>query len=70
MAAWTLFDDESRAVFRARLDVDDATWERGRAWAFAFGMSAWHYYPVRNPPFAALGRTTVNRTLTDRPSST
>jgi aminoglycoside phosphotransferase (APT) family kinase protein len=70
MAAWTLFDDESRAVFRAGLDVDDATWERGRAWAFAFGMSAWHYYPVRNPPFSLLGRTTVNRTLTDWPSST
>jgi hypothetical protein len=51
-------------VFRSAVDVDDATWERGRAWAFAFGMSAWHYYVDRNPPFSALGRRTVNRVLT------
>lgn len=64
MAAWTLFDDEHRPAFRAAAAVDDATWERARAWAFAFGMSAWHYYVTRNPPFAELGRRTVNRVLT------
>ncbi len=31
--AWTLFDDGSRAAFRAALPLDDATWARGRAWA-------------------------------------
>lgn len=31
--AWTLFSGQSRAAFRARLDVDAATWARGRAWA-------------------------------------
>ncbi|MEV6847581.1 aminoglycoside phosphotransferase family protein [Actinoplanes sp. NPDC051411] len=64
MPAWTLFDDASRPVFRSAADVDDATWERGRAWAFAFGISAWHYYAGRNPPFAELGRRTVNHVLT------
>jgi aminoglycoside phosphotransferase (APT) family kinase protein len=31
--AWTSFEGESRAVFRDRLRLDDATWERGRGWA-------------------------------------
>jgi aminoglycoside phosphotransferase (APT) family kinase protein len=70
MPAWTLFDDRSRPVFREAAGADDATWERGRAWAFAFGLSAWHYYVVRNPPFAELGRRTVNRVLTNGSRST
>ncbi|BAV51940.1 aminoglycoside phosphotransferase [Mesorhizobium loti] len=31
--AWTLFEGESREVFRAGIAVDDATWARGRGWA-------------------------------------
>jgi aminoglycoside phosphotransferase (APT) family kinase protein len=31
--AWTLFFGDSRAVFRDRLPLDDATWARGRGWA-------------------------------------
>jgi len=31
--AWTLFSGESRELFRATLDLDTATWARGRAWA-------------------------------------
>lgn len=31
--AWTFFDRESREIFRRGLPLDDATWERGRAWA-------------------------------------
>jgi aminoglycoside phosphotransferase (APT) family kinase protein len=31
--AWTLFEDESREVFRRSLPFDDATWARGRGWA-------------------------------------
>lgn len=70
MAAWTVFDSASRPLFRAELDVDDVTWQRGRAWALVFGLGAWHYYRVTNPPFAALGQQTVNRVLTDAASST
>lgn len=29
---WTFFDGESREAFRAAIDVDDATWARGRGW--------------------------------------
>jgi aminoglycoside phosphotransferase (APT) family kinase protein len=31
--AWTFLDAPARAAFRAALGVDDATWQRGRAWA-------------------------------------
>jgi aminoglycoside phosphotransferase (APT) family kinase protein len=31
--AWTFFEGESRAAFRAGLDLDESTWERGRGWA-------------------------------------
>jgi aminoglycoside phosphotransferase (APT) family kinase protein len=30
--AWTLFAGESRNLFRRRLFLDDATWDRGRGW--------------------------------------
>lgn len=32
IAAWTFLPAEVRDVFRAALDVDDATWTRGRGW--------------------------------------
>lgn len=31
--AWTMLTGKSRAAFRDRLEVDEATWERGRGWA-------------------------------------
>ena len=31
--AWTFFTGESREAFRAALQLDDATWARGRGWA-------------------------------------
>ena len=31
--AWTLFERESRAAFRAALDLGPDTWDRGRGWA-------------------------------------
>lgn len=31
--AWTFLDAESRGMFRDRLQVDDAVWNRGRGWA-------------------------------------
>jgi aminoglycoside phosphotransferase (APT) family kinase protein len=31
--AWTMLSGESRAAFRDRLQVDDATWQRGQGWA-------------------------------------
>jgi aminoglycoside phosphotransferase (APT) family kinase protein len=32
IAAWSVLSPAGRRVFRAALDIDDATWARGRAW--------------------------------------
>lgn len=44
IAAWELFGAEDRAVFRSTLDVDDAEWARGRAWALAVAIMTFPYY--------------------------
>lgn len=50
-AAWTLLTRDSRQVFRDRLAVDDATWERSRGWALWKTLSTClHTYDdVRRP---------------------
>ncbi|GAA3033449.1 putative kinase, aminoglycoside phosphotransferase (APT) family [Actinokineospora globicatena] len=35
IAAWTVLTPRGRDVFRAALDVDDATWARGRVWGLS-----------------------------------
>lgn len=44
MIAWSLFDEPTRAVFRAAADtpgrrIDDAMWERSRGWAVALAIA-------------------------------
>jgi len=51
--AFTLMSAGSRAVFRATLGVDDATWTRGRGWALATGLNAYTSYAAVNPRVAA-----------------
>lgn len=31
--SWTLFDAKNRQIFREKLELDDATWDRARGWA-------------------------------------
>ncbi|MFE7625378.1 aminoglycoside phosphotransferase family protein [Streptomyces sp. NPDC057509] len=50
--AFTLMSARSRAAFRAALDVDDATWARGRGWALATGLNAYTSYAAVNPRVA------------------
>jgi len=50
MVAWKLFDADARAIFRAELAVDEATWTRGRGWALSQALIALSYYtPETNP---------------------
>lgn len=51
--AFTLMSASSRAAFRAVLDVDDATWTRGRGWALATGLNAYTTYAAVSPQVAA-----------------
>ena len=47
--AWNVFAGESRGRFRAALEVDDASWLRGRGWALYQAVSALPYYWDTNP---------------------
>ena len=40
MIAWTMLSGAERRAFRARLRIDDATWERGRGWVLDLGVRA------------------------------
>ncbi len=43
-AAWNVFAGESRRRYRAELEVDDASWVRGRGWALYQAVLALPYY--------------------------
>lgn len=65
IAGWHLLDDQPRALFRARLQIDDLDWERSKAWAFEQSMGAVWYYEKSNPPMAEMGRRTLSRIVAD-----
>lgn len=48
-SAWNVFSGASRARFRAELDVDDASWARGRGWVLFQTLTALAYYAQTNP---------------------
>ena len=66
LVAWELFDGRSRDRFRAELDVDDATWARGRGWALSTAVGALAYYETTNPFMAEQGRRKLAAVLADR----
>jgi aminoglycoside phosphotransferase (APT) family kinase protein len=47
--AWNVFAAESRMRYRSELDVDDASWLRGRGWALFQAVVALPYYWSTNP---------------------
>jgi len=47
--AWNVFAGDSRTRYRAELEVDDASWLRGRGWALYQAVSALPYYSHTNP---------------------
>ena len=66
MPAWTVFTGESRDVFRDALDVDDATWARGRGWALSWAAVFIPYYVDTNPVGVGIARRTIEEVLDDR----
>ncbi|MEV6237536.1 aminoglycoside phosphotransferase family protein [Lentzea sp. NPDC051838] len=61
--AFTLLSAETRATFRAALDVDDRMWTRGRGWALATGLNAYTYYAAVDPRVAAQTTRQINHAL-------
>lgn len=62
--AWSLFDGRSRALFRERLGVDEATWVRGRGWALSVGLVALPYYLHTNPVIVDWSTQSIEAVLT------
>lgn len=63
--AWNTFAAAEREVFREAVDVDDATWERGRGWALSIALIQLPYYRETNPVLAANARRTIEAVLED-----
>jgi aminoglycoside phosphotransferase (APT) family kinase protein len=63
--AWNLLPAGARRVFRADLDVDDATWARGRGRALSMALIQLPYYVDTNPLIAANARYVIHHVLTD-----
>jgi aminoglycoside phosphotransferase (APT) family kinase protein len=64
--AWSLLPVEARNVFRAALDIDDATWARGRGWALSVALIALPYYKDTNPVFADVARHLIREVLAEQ----
>ncbi len=65
LAAWYLFPRDWRDVFRAALDVDDASWARGRGWALSMALIALPYYKKIAPSIAAISLRVIDAVLAD-----
>ena len=65
MAAWMFLSAETRDVFHVELQVDNATWARGRGWALSVGLIALPYYQSTNPVFAGIARRAIHEVLAD-----
>ena len=65
MVAWMFLSAGTRPVFRAALQVDDATWARARGWALSVGAIAYPYYQDSNPGFARVARRAIDEALAD-----
>jgi aminoglycoside phosphotransferase (APT) family kinase protein len=65
IAAWSVFSQAGRGMFRDVLDVDDGTWKRARGFALHQAAMIIPYYEVTNPGFVSLAKRTVEEILAD-----
>jgi aminoglycoside phosphotransferase (APT) family kinase protein len=63
--AWTFLSGPSRDRFRAELDVDSATWSRGRGWAIWKALISLVGHLENDSPDAALARRDIEHVLAD-----
>jgi aminoglycoside phosphotransferase (APT) family kinase protein len=63
IAAWSVLSGRAREVFRASLQVDDTTWERGRGWALSIALPIIPYYRNTNPAFVAMAIRMIDQIL-------
>ncbi|WP_127585446.1 aminoglycoside phosphotransferase family protein [Paenibacillus koleovorans] len=63
LAAWSILTAGTRDIFRTALQVDDATWARGRGFALSMGLIALPYYKDTNPVFAGVAKRMLDEIL-------
>lgn len=66
--AWNVFAGASRERFRSELEIDDASWLRGRGWALAQAVTALPYYWDTNPGMIRQASNALTQVLADRSS--
>ncbi len=62
--AWSLFPREARRAYREALNVDAATWERGKGWVLN-GVFGVNYYRDTNPTLVADKVRAIEAVLVD-----
>jgi len=67
--AWTRFTAASRAAFRAGLDLDSATWARGRGWALWKALIVLVGARETDPVTAAVQRRVIAEVVADHPAT-
>ena len=65
IVAWNLLSADARPILREALDIDDATWLRGRGWALSVSLIALPYYQTTNPTLAGISRYAIGEVLAD-----
>jgi aminoglycoside phosphotransferase (APT) family kinase protein len=63
--AWTFFDGESRAVFRAGLPLDAGTWARARGWTLWKALIVFAGSPGANPADADACQRVIGDVIAD-----
>jgi aminoglycoside phosphotransferase (APT) family kinase protein len=63
--AWNVLDKESRVVFRHALNLDDATWQRGRGWVLWKALIVLAAERDRNGKMAEWSRRTIREVFAD-----
>jgi aminoglycoside phosphotransferase (APT) family kinase protein len=65
--SWTLFEGEARNAFRTSLELDDATWARGRGWTPWKALITLADHKNTNSPEAREARRVIDEVLADHP---
>ena len=63
--AWAVLDAETRPIFRELVEIDDATWARGRGWAVSQAIGAIAYYLHTYPVIVQEARRWLAEALAD-----
>jgi aminoglycoside phosphotransferase (APT) family kinase protein len=66
LPAWNLLTRDTRSVFRTEMQVDRATWIRGRGWALYQALLALPYYWDTNQVMVRMSQRVINEILSDR----